>query len=131
MSIIWASHDLNAVYKIANKVACINRNMFFHGDPPEFFENQELLKMYSESSMQAHMQFHLPSKDNGRFYLIIILTSISNFHRLLYKRLINRKFNPSRIFSIPRTYFLSLIILLVYSMRLKYESLAINPDINN
>jgi zinc transport system ATP-binding protein len=64
ISIIWASHDLNAVHKIANKVACINRNMFFHGDAPEFFENQELLKMYSESAMQAHMQFHLSSKDN-------------------------------------------------------------------
>jgi zinc transport system ATP-binding protein len=64
ISIIWASHDLNAVHKIANKVACINRNMFFHGDTPEFFENQELLKMYSESAMQAHMQFHLSSNDN-------------------------------------------------------------------
>jgi zinc transport system ATP-binding protein len=64
ISIIWASHDLNAVHKIANKVACINRNMFFHGDTPEFFENQELLKMYSESAMQAHMKFHLSSNDN-------------------------------------------------------------------
>jgi zinc transport system ATP-binding protein len=64
ISIIWASHDLNAVHKIANKVACINRNMFFHGDTPEFFENQELLKMYSESAMQAHMQFHLSLNDN-------------------------------------------------------------------
>lgn len=65
ISIIWASHDLNAVHKLANKVACINRNMFFHGDTPEFFENQELLKMYSESAMQAHMQFHFSAKDNN------------------------------------------------------------------
>ncbi|HEY6884286.1 MAG TPA: metal ABC transporter ATP-binding protein [Nitrososphaeraceae archaeon] len=65
ISIIWASHDLNAVHKLANKVACINRNMFFHGDTPEFFENQELLKMYSESAMQAHMQFHFSAKHNN------------------------------------------------------------------
>ena len=32
ISIIWASHDLDAVHKLANKVACINRKMFFHGD---------------------------------------------------------------------------------------------------
>ena len=38
--------------------------MFFHGDTLEFFDNQELLKMYSESAMQAHMQFHLSSNDN-------------------------------------------------------------------
>jgi zinc transport system ATP-binding protein len=61
ISIIWASHDLDdldAVHKLANKVACINSKMFFHGDTPEFFENKELLKLYSESAMQAHMSSH-------------------------------------------------------------------------
>jgi hypothetical protein len=29
--------------------------MFFHGQSHEFFENPEMLKKYSESSMQAHM----------------------------------------------------------------------------
>jgi zinc transport system ATP-binding protein len=61
ISIIWASHDLDAVNKLANKVACINRSMFFHGDAHEFFENDELLKTYSESAMQAHM--HLRKED--------------------------------------------------------------------
>jgi zinc transport system ATP-binding protein len=55
ITIIWASHDLEAINSIANKVACINRNMFFHGKSHEFFDNPELLKKYSESSMQAHM----------------------------------------------------------------------------
>lgn len=63
ISIIWASHDLDAVSKLANKVACINRSMFFHGDTHEFFENEKLLKIYSESSMQAHMQVHLNKDD--------------------------------------------------------------------
>jgi zinc transport system ATP-binding protein len=55
ITIIWSSHDLEAINSLANKVACINRSMFFHGKSHEFFENPELLKKYSESSMQAHM----------------------------------------------------------------------------
>ena len=55
ITMIWASHDLEAINSLANRVACINRNMFFHGESHEFFENPELLKKYSESSMQAHM----------------------------------------------------------------------------
>jgi zinc transport system ATP-binding protein len=58
ITIIWASHDLDAVNKLATSVACINRSMFFHGETREFFENPDLLKAYSESSMQAHMQLH-------------------------------------------------------------------------
>ena len=55
---IWASHDLDAVNRFATSVACINRSMFFHGKTYEFFENPDLLKAYSESSMQAHMHLH-------------------------------------------------------------------------
>lgn len=58
ITIIWASHDLDAVNRFATSVACINRSMFFHGKAYEFFENQDLLKAYSESSMQAHMHLH-------------------------------------------------------------------------
>jgi zinc transport system ATP-binding protein len=58
ITIIWASHDLDAVNKLATSVACINRSMFFHGKTHEFFENPDLLKAYSESSMQAHMHLH-------------------------------------------------------------------------
>jgi len=63
ITIIWASHDLDAVNRIASSVACINRSMFFHGMTHEFFENPDLLKAYSESSMQAHM--HLHDHDHG------------------------------------------------------------------
>jgi zinc transport system ATP-binding protein len=58
ITIIWASHDLDAVNRLATNVACINRSMFFHGKAYEFFENPDLLKAYSESSMQAHMHLH-------------------------------------------------------------------------
>jgi zinc transport system ATP-binding protein len=58
ITIIWSSHDLDAVNRLATSVACINRSMFFHGKAHEFFENPDLLKAYSESSMQAHMHLH-------------------------------------------------------------------------
>ena len=58
ITIIWASHDLDAVNRFATSVACINRSMFFHGKAFEFFENPDLLKAYSESSTQAHMHLH-------------------------------------------------------------------------
>ena len=58
ITIIWSSHDLDAVAKLASKVACLNRTLFFHGIPEEFFHNEDLLKMYSESSMQMHMHNH-------------------------------------------------------------------------
>ena len=58
ITIILASHDLDAINKLANKIACVNRKMSFHGDAREFFGNEQLLKSYSESSMQAHMHSH-------------------------------------------------------------------------
>ena len=58
ITIIWSSHDLNAVHTLANKVACLNRTLFFHGVSNDFFNNDNLLKKYSESSMQEHIQNH-------------------------------------------------------------------------
>ncbi len=58
ITIIWSSHDLDAVNRLANKVACLNRTLFFHGESDEFFENDELIKQYSEASMQEHMHHH-------------------------------------------------------------------------
>lgn len=64
ISIILSSHDLDAVSKLANKVICINRKMFFHGDTKEFFGNTEYLKTYYESSMQMHLKLHHLSTNN-------------------------------------------------------------------
>ena len=58
ITIIWTSHDMNAVNKYANKVSCINKKMFFHGNKEEFFSNEDHLKNYSESPMQIHMHAH-------------------------------------------------------------------------
>ena len=58
ITIIWSSHDLDAVNKLANHVACLNRTLFFHGESEEFFSNDDLVKQYSEASMQEHMHHH-------------------------------------------------------------------------
>ncbi len=58
ITIIWTSHDMDAVNKYANKVSCINKRMFFHGDKSEFFSNEDHLRNYSESTMQIHMHEH-------------------------------------------------------------------------
>jgi zinc transport system ATP-binding protein len=58
ISIIWASHDLDAVERLASKVACLNKTLFFHGISDDFFSDDEMLKKYSETSMQMHMHHH-------------------------------------------------------------------------
>ncbi len=58
ITIVWSSHDLEAISKLANKVACMNRKLFFHGQKEEFFSNKDLLKTYAESAMQMHMHDH-------------------------------------------------------------------------
>jgi zinc transport system ATP-binding protein len=58
ISIIWSSHDLDAVERLANKVACLNRTLFFHGVSEDFFSDEEMMKKYSETSMQMHMHHH-------------------------------------------------------------------------
>ena len=58
ITIIWSSHDLDAVNQLANHVACLNRTLFFHGESKIFFSDDELVKQYSEASMQKHMHHH-------------------------------------------------------------------------
>ena len=55
ITIIWSSHDLDALKKYAHKVACMNRNLFFHGDKCQFFSDENNLKQYTEATMQMHM----------------------------------------------------------------------------
>ena len=40
ITIVWSSHDLNAVESLANKVACIDKKLFFHGESEDFFGNE-------------------------------------------------------------------------------------------
>ncbi len=63
IAIVWSSHDLDAISKYANKVACMNKRLFFHGHKDEFFSDPALLKTYTESSMQVHMHHHRHTDD--------------------------------------------------------------------
>lgn len=59
ITIIWSSHDLDAVNRLANKVACLDKTLFFHGISEKFFNDEKLVKKYSEASMQKHMHHHV------------------------------------------------------------------------
>lgn len=65
ITIVWSSHDMNAVKKLASKVACIDRKLFFHGQSGDFFGNEERMKSYVEFAMQSHMNLHFGNEKNG------------------------------------------------------------------
>ena len=65
ITIIWSSHDMNAVEKLASKVACIDRKLFFHGESEDFFGNEERMKSYVEFAMQSHMNLHFSKSKNS------------------------------------------------------------------
>ena len=58
ITVVWSSHDLDAVGKIATRVACLNRTLFYHGEAERFFSDPGLVARYSEASMQEHMRGH-------------------------------------------------------------------------
>jgi zinc transport system ATP-binding protein len=66
ITIVWSSHDMNAVERLANKVACIDRKLFFHGQSEDFFGNEERMKSYVEFAMQSHMNLHFGNQINGK-----------------------------------------------------------------
>ena len=54
-TIVWSSHDRDALERVATSVACMDRRLVFHGDKDEFFSDEEAVRSYTEASMQAHM----------------------------------------------------------------------------
>ena len=65
-TIILSSHDLDAIKKLSNKIACVNKRLFFHGNVHEFFDNEKLMmSAYLESSMQAHMHSHFDAENSS------------------------------------------------------------------
>jgi zinc transport system ATP-binding protein len=67
ITIVWSSHDMNAVEKLASKVACIDRKLFFHGESEDFFGNEERMKSYVEFAMQSHMNLHFGKLKNTSY----------------------------------------------------------------
>lgn len=45
-TIVITSHDIATVTKKVNKLICINKRLFYHGDPSSFFEDESLCKLY-------------------------------------------------------------------------------------
>jgi zinc transport system ATP-binding protein len=58
ITIIWSSHDLDAVNLLSDKVACLYKKLLFHGGSKEFFSNENNIKKYSEASMHIHIKNH-------------------------------------------------------------------------
>lgn len=58
VTIIWSSHDLDAIAAHSNKIGCMNKQLFFHGTLKDFSENKSLLDTFDEFSMYFHMHSH-------------------------------------------------------------------------
>ncbi|MEX2090773.1 MAG: metal ABC transporter ATP-binding protein [Candidatus Paceibacterota bacterium] len=55
MTILLISHDLNIVYKYANNVLCVNKEMVCYGAPSEVLDPAALTKLYGgEASFYKH-----------------------------------------------------------------------------
>lgn len=53
-TIIMVSHEVNMVYKLADKVICLNREMICYGQPNESLNKATLDKLYSKMEMRPH-----------------------------------------------------------------------------
>lgn len=54
LAIILISHDLNIVYKYANKVMCINKEMICYGEPHSVLDPESLSKLYGGEAKFYH-----------------------------------------------------------------------------
>lgn len=59
LTMLLISHDLNMVYKYANNVICINKEMICYGIPSEVLDPSALTKLYGgEASFYKHEHGH-------------------------------------------------------------------------
>jgi zinc transport system ATP-binding protein len=58
-TVILISHDLNIVYKYANNVICVNKEMVCYGEPSAVLDPNSLAKLYGgEASFYKHEHNH-------------------------------------------------------------------------
>lgn len=58
-TVLLISHDLNIVYKYANNVICVNREMVCYGEPSMVLDPTALAKLYGgEASFYKHEHVH-------------------------------------------------------------------------
>ncbi len=56
LTVILVSHDLNVVYKYADKVICLNRKKICEGTPNEILNTERLLEIYGGEKAFYHHQ---------------------------------------------------------------------------
>jgi zinc transport system ATP-binding protein len=55
-TILLISHDLNVVYRYADNVLCINKEMICHGKPQDVLSPNELARIYGEGAFYHHVE---------------------------------------------------------------------------
>lgn len=55
-TVLLISHELNIVYRYADQVLCLNREMLCHGKPHEVLNPQDLARLFGEGGFYAHQR---------------------------------------------------------------------------
>ena len=58
MTVILIEHDIGVVTEYADEIACINRRLYFHGNPSEFEESDALGKAYGANQRVLEHDHH-------------------------------------------------------------------------
>lgn len=58
IAVILVSHDLNIVYRYAQQVICLNKELICRGAPHEVLNPTELSKLYGEGTFYHHEQWN-------------------------------------------------------------------------
>lgn len=72
LSIIWLSYDLGSISKYVNKVTCINRKVFFHGDIQNFSKMMAFPRTFSQEINTIKMGNHISNRMIISFQLHIV-----------------------------------------------------------
>ncbi|MFH1393034.1 MAG: metal ABC transporter ATP-binding protein [Patescibacteria group bacterium] len=54
MTVLIISHDLNIVYRYADKVLCLNKENLCFGEPKKALTSEQIEKLYGESAFHQH-----------------------------------------------------------------------------
>ena len=58
-TVLLISHDLNVVYRYADNVLCVNKELICHGKPQDILNPAELSRIYGEGGFYHHPQKEL------------------------------------------------------------------------
>jgi zinc transport system ATP-binding protein len=58
ISLILVSHDLQVVYKYANKVLCLNEKQICYGEPSQALDHETLKKLFGDHTVYHHHHNH-------------------------------------------------------------------------